>query len=430
MAKQSSNPRVVTKKHQARLERERRQIRLIRAIAIAGVVIVVGLLVYGYLKLNILSLHEPVAVVNGVKITTQQWQERVRLERINLYNQLNRYQFFQQSFGMDTTQQQQEILTQLNSTETIGQRVLDQMVDDILVRQEAKKRGITASKEEVDSLLQEAYNFYPNGSPTPTITPTEVKYPTMSAQQLTVYPSTATATKAPTETVVPSSTPDVAVTPTATFTAAPPSPTAVPELPTESPTPYTIEGFQKQYNDTLTEFKGYGISEKTLREVYEMQILRTKLQENIAKDLPHTEVQVWARHILVDTEVAAIQVEELLKTGEPFEKVAQDLSKDSGSAVKGGDLGWAPASNYVPEFKDAVLKQEIGVVGPPVKTQYGFHIIQVIDRQELALTNDQFEQKTQTAYNDWLTSTRDAADKKIYDVWKERVPTEPVLGQQ
>jgi parvulin-like peptidyl-prolyl isomerase len=430
MPKQSSNPRVVTKKHQARLERERRQINLIRAIAVAGVVIVVLLLVYGYLKLNVLSLREPVAVVNGVKITTQQWQERVRLERINLYNQLNRYQFFQQSFGMDTTQQQQEILGQLNSTETIGQRVLDQMVDDVLVRQEAEKRGITASKEEVDTLLQEAYNFYPNGSPTPTITPTEVKYPTMSAQELTLYPSTATATEAPTETAVPNSTPDAGVTPTATFTAGPPSPTPVPELPTQSPTPYTLEGFQKQYNDTLTEFKGYGISEQTLREVYETQILRTKLQENMAKDLPHQEVQVWARHILVDTEVAAKQVEELLKAGEPFEKVARDLSKDTGSAAKGGDLGWAPASNYVPEFKDAVLKQEIGVIGPPVKTQYGFHIIQVIARQELPLTNDQFQQAVQTTFNDWLTAAREKADKKIYDVWKERVPTEPVLGQQ
>jgi parvulin-like peptidyl-prolyl isomerase len=141
-------------------------------------------------------------------------------------------------------------------------------------------------------------------------------------------------------------------------------------------------------------------------------------------------VQVWARHILVDTEVAAKQVEELLKAGEPFEKVARDLSKDTGSAAKGGDLGWAPASNYVPEFKDAVLKQEIGVIGPPVKTQYGYHIIQVIARQELPLTNDQFQQAVQTAFNDWLTAAREKADKKIYDTWKQRVPTEPVLGQQ
>src|SRR6266540_3000135 len=102
MAKQSNTPRVVSKKHIARLERERRQINLIRGIALAGIVIVVGLLVYGYLKLNVFSLREPVAEVNGVKITTQKWQERVRMERVNLYNQLDRYQFFQQSFGMDT----------------------------------------------------------------------------------------------------------------------------------------------------------------------------------------------------------------------------------------------------------------------------------------------------------------------------------------
>src|SRR5512138_73057 len=249
MAKQSSNPKVVTKKHLARLEREQRQIRLIRTIAIIGVIVVVGLLAYGYLKLNVLSLREPVAEVNGVKITTQQWQERVRLERVNLYNQLSRYQFFQQSFGMDTTQQQQQIMSELDSTDTIGQNVLNQMVDEVLIRQEAEKRGIKVTSEEVDKLLQEAYAFYPNGSPTPTITPTAVKYPTMSAQELTIYPSTLTPTTAPTETTAPSSTPDLSVTPTMTGTVAPPTPTAVPELPTESPTPYTLEGYQKRYQD-------------------------------------------------------------------------------------------------------------------------------------------------------------------------------------
>jgi DNA gyrase inhibitor GyrI len=54
----------------------------------------------------------------------------------------------------------------------------------------------------------------------------------------------------------------------------------------------------------------------------------------------------------------------------------------------------------------------------------------VIARQELPLTNDQFQQAVQTTFNDWLTAAREKADKKIYDVWKERVPTEPVLGQQ
>ena len=429
MAKQN-NPKVVTKKHLARLEREKRQINLIRTIALAGIVIVLLLLGYGYLKINVLSLREPVATVNGVKITTEQWQERVRLERVNLYNQYNRYQFFQQTFGMDTTQQQQEILLQLNTTETIGQRVLDQMIDEILIRQEAEKRGITVSKEEVDSLLQESYNFYPNGTPSPTVTPTEVKYPTLSAQQLTLYPATATATEIPTETPAATSESDTSVTPTATFTAGPPTPTFVPDLPTESPTPYTLEGYQTEFNKTLTEFKGYGISEQTLRKVYELQILRTKLEEDIAKDVSHTETQVLVRQILVETEVKAVQVEEFLKAGESWEKVAKDFSTDPGSKDKGGVYEWAPASNYVPEFRDAVLTQEIGVIGEPVKTEYGYHIIQVIGREELPLTESQYQQKVQTAFDDWLTATREAADKTVNEAWKQRVPTEPVLGQQ
>jgi peptidyl-prolyl cis-trans isomerase D len=427
MAKQSSNPKVVTKKHQARLERERRQIQLIRTIALAGIVIVVLLLVFGYLRLNVFSLREPVAEVNGVKITTQEWQERVRMERVSLYNQLSRYQFFQQNFGMDTTQQQQQIMTELNTPDVIGQRVLDQMVDEVLIRQEAEKRGITASTEEVQTLLQESYNFFPNGSPTPTITPTEVLFPTMSSQQMTIYPATATATEAATGTPEPNTTPED-TTPTATFTAGPPTPTFVPEAATATTTPYTLEGFQQQYNETLTEFKDYGISEQTLREVYEVQILRQKLQEDLAKDLPRTDVQVWARHILVDTAELAKQVQTMLLAGEDFAKVAQDFSKDTGSAANGGDLGWQPASNFVPEFSEAVKTQEIGAIGEPVQTQYGYHVIQVIAREELPLTDAQFETKAQTALTDWLTAAREAADKTINEIWRERVPTEPVLS--
>ena len=430
MAKQSSNPKVVTKKHLARLERERRQINLIRWIAVAGVVIVLLLVGYGFLKLNVLSKREPVAEVNGVKITTQAWQERVRLERVSLYNQLSRYQFFQQSFGMDTTQQQQSIQTQLSSTETIGQSVLDTMVDEILVRQEAEKRGLKASADEVEALLQESYAFYPNGSPTPTTTPTEIAPPTLSAEQLKIYPPTSTPTTAPTATLEPSTTPDLSATATPTSTPALPTPTFVPEAATATSTPYTLEGFKTQYNETLTQFKGYGISEKTLREVYEIQVLRQKLQKDMAKDLPHTEVQVLVRHVLVDSEDTANQVYTLLTAGQDFAKVAKDFSTDTGSASTGGVYDWAPASNYVPEFKDAVLTQKIGEIGKPVKTQYGYHVIQVIGREELPLSDSQFEQTVQTAYNDWLTAAREAATKTINDVWKTRVPTEPVLTQQ
>ena len=429
MDKRSSTPKVVTKKHTARLEREQRQIRLIRGFAIGGIVVVAALLLYGYLQMNVLSKQQAVAVVNGAKITSGQFQERVRLERVGLYNQLNQYQYFQQAFGMDTTQQQQELQTTLNSTDTMGDRVLNAMVDEVLVRQKAKERGITASAEEIDKFIQEAYGFFPGGTPTPTVTPTALVYPTLSAEQLTMYPPTLIPTIAPTTTPESTSTPDPSVTATATVPALP-SPTPVPELPTASPTPYTLDGFKGQFQKTVDDFKTYGISEQTLRSVYEVQVLRKKLMEDQEKDVTATESQVLARHILVDTEVEAKAVEQLLADGVDFAEVARKYSKDTGSGQNGGELGWAPASNYVPEFADAVSTLEIGTISEPVKTQFGYHIIQVIAREELPLSSDQLDQKKQTAFDEWLKSIHDSSDITINDIWKTRVPTEPVLSQQ
>ena len=115
MAKQGSTPKVITKKHMARLERERRQVRLIRAIALAGIVAVLGLLGYGYLKINFLQLREPVAEVNGVRIGTGDWQERVRFQRAQMINVYNEYAFYQQNFGFDYSQQLSQVQAMLQS---------------------------------------------------------------------------------------------------------------------------------------------------------------------------------------------------------------------------------------------------------------------------------------------------------------------------
>ncbi|HEX9333778.1 MAG TPA: SurA N-terminal domain-containing protein, partial [Anaerolineales bacterium] len=226
MPKQSPTPKVITKKHMARLERERRQINIIRGIALAGILIVVGLLGYGYLKLNFLQLREPVAEVNGVKITTGEWQERVKFQRAQLLNLYNQYGFYQQNFGFDYSQQMQQIVSQLQSPETIGQQVLDQMGDEILIRQEAQKRGITVSEDEVEKMIQEKLNFFPNGTPTPTVTPTEFSFPTLTSQQLTLAPSTSTPTEAPTATATPTATLDLSATPALTSTPALATPTS------------------------------------------------------------------------------------------------------------------------------------------------------------------------------------------------------------
>src|SRR5215211_8834162 len=116
MAKPNT-PKIVTKKHLARIERERRQINIIRGVAIAGVLIVAGLLAYGYLRLNVFAAREPVAKVNGVTITTGEWQERVKFQRAQVLNMYNQYSFYQQNFGIDYSQQLQQITGTLDTPE-------------------------------------------------------------------------------------------------------------------------------------------------------------------------------------------------------------------------------------------------------------------------------------------------------------------------
>jgi parvulin-like peptidyl-prolyl isomerase len=427
MAKPTNTPRVISKKHIARLERERRQVNLIRGIALAGIVIVAGLLIYGYLKLNVLQLREPVAEVNGVKITTGEWQERVRFQRVQMLNVYNQYSFYQQNFGVDYSQQMQQIVSQLSSPEVVGQQALDQMVDDILIRQEAEKRGITVSADEVEKSIQENFGFFPNGTETPTVTPTEVTLPTLSSEQLTLYPSTSTPTEAPTSTVTPTATLDLSATPAPSSTPALDTPTPVPQPPTATTTPYTMEGFKKEYGTTIDNFKTEKISEKTIRSVYEAQLLRQKLLDQITKDTPHTEEQVWARHILVQTEVEATAAYQLLTSGVDFATVAKRYSKDTGSGANGGDLGWFGKGAMVAEFETAAFSQKIGEIGKPVKTQFGYHIIQVLGHQDMPLNAAQYDQKKQTEFTNWLTDARKNAKIQTFDIWKERVPTEPTL---
>ena len=429
MAKQNT-PKVITKKHMARLERERRQINLIRGVAIAGILIVVGLLAYGYLRSNVFALREPVARVNGVTITTGEWQERVKFQRAQLLNAYNQYQFYQQNFGFDYSQQLQEITTSLSVPEILGQQVLDQMTDEILIRQEAEERGITVSDEEIDNYFKETFGFFPDGTATPTITPTEFAFPTLSNEQLTFYPSTSTPTEAPTSTVTPTGTPDRSATATPTATTAPPTPTFVPEAATATSTPYTLEGYQTDYDEMIKSFSTYNVSERTIRSIYEADLLRKKLRDEITKDIPPTEEQVFARHILVETEEEANAAYERLQNGEDFATVAAEVSQDTGSAARGGELDWQPRSFFVKEFSDAAFSQEIGEIGKPVKTEFGYHIIQVIAREELPLSASQYEQVKDTAFNDWLTAAREAATIETFETWKEHVPTEPALQAQ
>ena len=108
-----------------------------------------------------------------------------------------------------------------------------------------------------------------------------------------------------------------------------------------------------------------------------------------------------ARHILVDKEDDAKAIIASLKKGETFEKLAKEKSKDTGSKDNGGDLDWAPAGRYVPEFGNAIKALAKGqLTDAPVKSPFGYHVIRVDDSRAMKVpafdeVKDKFRQQAQ-----------------------------------
>jgi len=93
-----------------------------------------------------------------------------------------------------------------------------------------------------------------------------------------------------------------------------------------------------------------------------------------------------ARHILVEKEDEAKKIIADLKKGGKFDEIAKKQSKDPGSGAKGGDLDWANANSYVPEFSGALVKLNKGqVTDTPVKSQFGYHVIKLEDTRAAQL---------------------------------------------
>ena len=94
-------------------------------------------------------------------------------------------------------------------------------------------------------------------------------------------------------------------------------------------------------------------------------------------------IEYNARHILVKTADEARAVQAELTAGKAFDALARKHSQDKGSAQQGGELGWAPADTYVPQFAAALKKRKKGQpTAAPVRTQFGYHIIRPDDTRK------------------------------------------------
>ena len=449
MANEKQSSRTLTKKHLARKQREERQTRTILIVTLIIAVVVIGLVAYALIDNYLVRPNHPIAQVGDQVIKAGEFESRVKYTRVQLLDQAyTYYQYYSiyGEFGASFLSYAQDLAYQLQDSETVGSQVLDDMIYEIIIRDEAAARGITVSEEEVDKALKDGFGYYPDGTATPSVTPTMEATPTYSKTQLALVPATST----PTNTSEPTETPDVTATSSeeavvteeneeteaagdsAESTQTPEVSPTITLTPTITPTPttYTTEIYSQNLDDFNSMYKDYNFSVDQLRSLYEASLLSDKLEEEITKDVEPIEEQVWVRHILVETEEDAQNVLNLLNEGEDWSALAAEYSTDESNKDNGGDLGWFNASAMVAPFSDAAFAMDTpGQISDPVQTDFGWHIIQFIGKREAQMSAADFQSKKDTVFSEWLTEIRDAReDIQIFDDWANYVPTTPEMS--
>ena len=442
--------KTTTKKHMAREHREARQTRIIVIVSIAIGAIILGLVAYGVIDQTIIRPRTAVATVGDATVTVREFESYVQYSRAQVLNQSFQYYTFHQQFGEfggNFLQTAQSLATQLTQPTTFGRDVLDEMIDNLIIREEAAKRGITVSQAEIDEAVKTAFGFFPNGTPTPTVTATIQPTPTFSETQLAIITLTSTPTATTEEadnTLDVESTPkdevddanmdevtiieeEVAIESEVEFT---PTPEVSPTI-TLTPTPYTTALFAQNIKDFNTNYAPFNFDIDQLREIFEIQLLREKLIDAVTQDLPRSKDEVWARHILVETNEEALEVLSLLEEGEDFDTLAARFSTDESNREQGGNLGWFDENMMVPEFSEAAFSLAEGEISEPIQTTFGFHIIQVIGKRVSQVLPAEFAQRQQTAFVEWLAEQRNSRDDiEINPNWDRYVPNTPEVPQQ
>lgn len=412
-----------SKKHEARLAREKRQKKIITSVVLGIVAVVILLVGYGVLDNMVLKTRKPVAKVGDTTITVNQFVKRVQYERLSQVETFSNY--MASGYGQFFQAQLLEMQNALDNYIQFGSDTLDKMINEAVIAEKARELGITVTDEEIDKELERGFGFFPNG--TPTAEPTFAFKPTATFSPTQLVLITKTPTPAPTPTELPTP-----IDPTATATLEPTSST-----PTEAPTatsipptatPYTRAGFESMYQNMLTNIGSqFEYTDADFRAYVYSLLLNQKVFDYVTKDISREQDMVWARHILVATEEEAQTVLDRLAAGEEWGAIAAEVSTDTSNNTTGGDLGWFTKGQMVTPFEDAAYALKVGEISKPVQTDFGYHIIQVLGHELRQMTDDQFETFKSQKYGEFIDEAKAGLDVKKLDVWASVVPSTPTV---
>lgn len=414
------------KEYRSRAEREAEVQRMIFIGTFGALGVVAIILAIAFVIDLVINPVRVVASVDGQSITVREFQEEVRIQRV-VDNQrlLNEVQTYMDLGFFETSQEAvnvlysnvpeiRELIDSFSANDQFGLRVLNTLIDNQIVRKEATARGVTVTDEQIDEQIRRLFRFEtpeetdseatPEPETTPTVTPTPFITPTPSP------------TPIPTEEMTPTPTATLEFTPAPTFT----------PVPTQ-----TASERIDVFNNRLESFyqrmsRDAGVSRERVRQYFEMLALREALARNIFGEKQTT---VWAntRHIIVPTLEQAQDIYDALLAGESFATLAAALGTD-GTAQGGGELSWLNTEQGIDStFGEKARTLPIGEISEPFQTDFGWHVMQVRDREEREAGAGEIDFLLQTEFTEWLRDYRNQANIETADFWTDFVPSDPPL---
>lgn len=171
-------------------------------------------------------------------------------------------------------------------------------------------------------------------------------------------------------------------------------------------------GGQEELNAWL-EANGY--TAEQFRQDLKTEWLAAETTARILKELPETEEQVHARQVLLASKEDAEWLLGQLQSGQDFDEMARLYSIDPSTAPAGGDLGWIPKGVLPwPEIDEVLFTLEPGKLSAIVETEIGYHILQVVERDERKLSFQALEMRREQAVQSWLQDRRSASDIQVF----------------
>lgn len=338
--------------------------------------------------------------VDGAEVTTAEFRRRYSYERQRMTEQLELYQLVQRQFGAQAQSQAEinRLQNYLRDPFSLGVRVKALMIEDLLIADAARQAGIEVRAEEIEALLTDEV---------------AQRYDAFTEAQ-------ATATREAAAASAPEEAPEA----------------SVPSAPTSGDV-LSDADFQQGLNGLANDLRQeHGLSLEAYRGILRAGLLRNRMRERIStEEVTATELQVQARHLLLtftetDPEAAGGEAQgsaslpraarteaealalahrllERLEKGESFPYLISQYSDDPSGEFNQGDLGWFGRERLVPEFEEAAFALEPGQFSEPIRTIFGYHIIEVLDRNEEASRSlDAVQADTAAKFEDWLDDLR------------------------